>query len=88
VLRAGGGQQLVRALVACVWIHLVLDTYADGIAWLWPLSERKIGLFQKPDGIRDRGWATPAPLGTKVGKLEAAFWALAALGAARSALWR
>jgi LexA-binding, inner membrane-associated putative hydrolase len=87
-LRAAGDRPLVKGLVACLWGHLLLDTYADGIAWLWPLTERKIGLFQRPEGIRDRGWATPAPLTTKVGKVEAAFWAVAALGAARSALWR
>ncbi len=65
----------VRRAVACVWVHLAMDTYADGIAWLWPLREDKIGFFRKPKGIRDRGWATPAPLDSNLGRIEAVMWA-------------
>jgi hypothetical protein len=56
-------------------VHLLLDTYADGIAWLWPYKEDKIGLFRRPP--------TPAPLDTELGKAEAAMWAVVA---ARTAL--
>ena len=70
----------IHRVVLCVWVHLLLDTYHDGIAWLWPLDKEKIGLFQRPPGVRDDGWNTPAPLSSRVGKVEAALWALAALG--------
>jgi hypothetical protein len=81
-LRLGGRRAGVRRAVACLWGHLLLDSYADGIAWLWPLHKDKVGLFRKPEGIHDDGWRTPAPLTTNLGRAEAAFWALAALGAA------
>jgi hypothetical protein len=63
--------------LACLWAHLLMDSYADGIAWLWPLSEEKIGLFRKPESIVDRGWRTPAPRTTALGRIEAAMWAAA-----------
>jgi hypothetical protein len=69
---------LVRRGVLAVWVHLLLDTYADGIAWLWPLDEEKIGFFRRSPEIIDRGWHTPAPLGTELGKAEAAMWIAAA----------
>ena len=72
-----------RRPMGLVWIHLVLDTYADGIAWLWPLSEDKIGLFRKPPEIRDDGWNTPAPPGTELGRIERAMWVLTAVVVAR-----
>ena len=69
-----------RRAAAAVWGHLLLDTYADGIAWLWPLSERKIGLFRKPPEIVDDGWRTPAPFTTNLGRAEAAMWAATVAG--------
>jgi hypothetical protein len=60
-----------------------MDSYADGLAWLWPLSEEKIGLFRKPAHIRDSGWTTPAPLDTNLGRIEAALWAAVVIGLAR-----
>jgi hypothetical protein len=60
--------------VAAVWTHLLLDTYADGLAWLWPVHKEKIGLFRKPEFIHDDGWNTPAPLTTELGKIELAMW--------------
>jgi hypothetical protein len=60
------------SLVACVWIHLVLDSWADGIVWLWPAHREKIGLFRKPASITDDGWDTP-----RWGRLEPAMWAAA-----------
>ena len=69
----------VHRAVALVWVHLLLDTYHHGIAWLWPLSKERVGLFRGPPGIRDDGWNTPAPLSTEAGKVEAAFWALSGL---------
>ena len=74
-LLAATGSPAARRAAACVWIHLLLDSYADGIAWLWPVTERKIGLFRKPPEIHDDGWNTPAPLSTELGKAEAAMWA-------------
>jgi hypothetical protein len=71
------------SLVACVWIHLVLDTYADGIVWLWPAHREKIGLFRKPPEIVDDGWNTPAPLSTGLGRAEAAMWVGAGLALIR-----
>jgi membrane-bound metal-dependent hydrolase YbcI (DUF457 family) len=64
----------VRRCVLSLWLHLLLDTYADGIAWLWPRREDKIGLFRKDPSIVDDGWKTPAPLETELGKAEAAMW--------------
>ena len=64
-------------------INLGLDPWADGIAWLWPFSERKIGLFRKPPEIVDHGWDTPAPLDTAPGRFEAGMWAAFALGLLR-----
>lgn len=64
----------IRRAAACVWLHLLLDTYADGIAWLWPLHRDKLGLFVQPDEIKDDGWRTPAPLHTNLGQAEASFW--------------
>ena len=94
-LSTGRGQ---RAM-GLVWVHLVLDTYADGIAWLWPASKDKVGLFRKPPEIHDDGWNTPAPLSSELGKAELAMWALTAAsavrrlagsgaGRARSSRWR
>ena len=74
---------VVRRCVASVWMHLAMDTYADGLAWLWPLSEEKIGLFRKPERIHDSGWTTPAPLDTNLGRIEVALWAAVALGLLR-----
>jgi hypothetical protein len=76
-------RRVVRRGVAAVWIHLLMDSYADGIAWRWPLSEDKVGLFRKPAGIVDRGWSTPAPADTNLGRIELGLWALVALGLAR-----
>jgi hypothetical protein len=64
----------IRRGVVALWVHLLLDTYADGIAWLWPLHKDKIGLFQRPPEIHDDGWNTPAPLDTNLGRAEAAMW--------------
>lgn len=71
-LKTGRG----RRQMGLVWVHLVLDTYADGIAWLWPASTEKVGLFRKPPEIHDDGWNTPAPLSTELGKIELAMWAV------------
>lgn len=71
------------ALVACVWIHLLMDSYADGIVWLWPWRRSKVGLFRKPAEIVDDGWRTPAPLSTSLGRIEAAMWLGAALALIR-----
>lgn len=68
----------VRRSVGCLWLHLLLDTYADGIAWLWPLHKDKIGLFRRAPEIRDDGWRTPAALHTPLGRLEAGLWVVAA----------
>ena len=70
-----------RRAVAALWVHLLLDSYADGIAWLWPLHKDKIGLFRGPPSKLDRGWHTPAPLTSRLGRVEAGMWAAAALGA-------
>ena len=80
LLLASTRSPAARRAAACVWIHLLLDTYADGIAWLWPLREDKIGLFRKPAEIVDDGWRTPAPRHTNLGRAEAGMWALAAGG--------
>ena len=72
-----------RRAIACLWLHLLLDSYADGIAWLWPLHKDKIGLFRKPREIVDDGWNTPAPLSTEMGKLEAAMWLAVVAGLLR-----
>ena len=69
-LKTGKG----RRQVGLVWIHLVMDTYADGIAWLWPVEHSKLGLFRKPPEIHDDGWNTPAPLSSELGKIELAMW--------------
>ena len=79
----GRGRPAVTRALVCLWGHLLLDSYADGIAWLWPVDKEKHGLFRKPPDIHDDGWNTPAPLGTNMGRAEAAFWITAALGAAR-----
>ena len=68
---------LARRAAASLWVHLLLDTYADGIAWLWPVRKDKIGLFRRSPEIVDRGWQTPAPLHTELGRAELAMWALA-----------
>ena len=78
-LRTG---RLARPM-SLVWIHLVLDTYADGIVWLWPVHREKIGLFRKPPEIHDDGWNTPAPLSSELGKIELAMWTVAAASAVR-----
>jgi hypothetical protein len=85
-LRAARGRRhagSVRRAVLALWMHLLLDTYADGIAWLWPLREDKIGLFRRSPEIVDRGWQTPAPLHTELGRAELAMWLLAAALAAQ-----
>jgi LexA-binding, inner membrane-associated putative hydrolase len=74
---------LVGLCVLSLWVHLLLDTWADGIAWRWPVSEEKVGLFRKPPWIVDRGWSTPAPLDTAPGRFEAGMWAAVALGVLR-----
>ena len=74
----------VALAVLALWVHLLLDTYADGIAWLWSWREDKIGLFRRAASIVDDGWNTPAPLDTELGKAEAAMWAAAALRTAVS----
>lgn len=71
---------LVGRGAVSLWTHLLLDTYADGIAWLWPVHKDKIGLFRKPPEITDKGWQTPAPLHTELGKVEAVMWAAVAAG--------
>jgi membrane-bound metal-dependent hydrolase YbcI (DUF457 family) len=83
-LALGRRQRLARRCVLALWVHLLLDTYADGIAWLWPLREDKIGLFRRPASIVDDGWNTPAPLDTELGQAEAAMWAAVALRTAVS----
>jgi hypothetical protein len=70
-----GGRRWARRPLACIWVHLLLDTYADGIVWLWPVHREKIGLFRKPPEIRDNGWKTPAPLSTNMGRAELGMWA-------------
>src|SRR5918997_3128140 len=45
--RRSGHAGTIRRAVFCVWLHLAMDTYADGLAWLWPLREDKIGFFRK-----------------------------------------
>jgi len=85
-LRAARGRRAagpVRRAAASLWVHLLLDTYADGIAWLWPVRKEKIGLFRKPPEIVDRGWRTPAPLSTELGRAELAMWVVAGLRAAQ-----
>ena len=69
----------MRLCVASLWVHLLPTPSQDGIAWLWPLSEEKVGLFRKPPEIVDRGWETPAPLSTAPGRFEAGMWAAFAL---------
>ena len=86
VARAARGtraQGTATRAIACLWTHLLMDTYADGLAWLWPLHKEKIGLFRKPKEIVDDGWDTPAPLSTELGKLEAAMWIAAVAGLLR-----
>lgn len=83
-LALGRRHPLVRRCVLALWVHLLLDTYADGIAWLWPWREDKIGLFRRPASIVDDGWNTPAPLDTELGQAEAAMWAAVALRTAVS----
>jgi membrane-bound metal-dependent hydrolase YbcI (DUF457 family) len=83
-LARGRRHGLVRRCVLALWIHLLLDTYADGIAWLWPWREDKIGLVRRSASIVDDGWNTPAPLDTELGKAEAAMWAAVALRTAVS----
>ena len=77
------GRPRARRVVALAWLHLLLDTYADGIAWLWPVHQEKLGLFRKPAEIRDDGWSTPVPLSSEPGKVELALWLLSAASAAR-----
>ena len=67
-----------RRQMGLVWVHLVLDTYADGIAWRWPLDKEKVGLFRKPPEIHDDGWNTPAPLSSEIGKIDLAMWVVTA----------
>jgi len=74
---------LQRGVIA-LWVHLLLDSYADGIAWLWPLHKDKIGLFRRPPEIHDDGWNTPAPLHTNLGRAEAAMWLGLALNLVRT----
>lgn len=83
-LALGARHALVRRCVLALWIHLLLDTYADGIAWLWPWREEKIGLFRRAPSIVDDGWNTPAPLDTELGRAEAAMWVMVAVRTAVS----
>lgn len=76
----GTRRRLVQRALACLWAHLLLDTYADGIAWLWPWHKEKIGCFRRDPAIKDRGWSTPASLTTELGRTEALLWASALLG--------
>jgi hypothetical protein len=69
-----------RRAAASLWTHLLLDTYADGLAWLWPVTEQKFGLFRKPPEIHDDGWNTPAPLTTNLGRAEAGMWTVTFAG--------
>ena len=71
------GRGAVAPALAALWLHLLLDTYADGIAWLWPLHRDKIGLFRGPPSSTDRGWRTAAPLDSPLGRAEAGFWSAA-----------
>ncbi|HVL95791.1 MAG TPA: metal-dependent hydrolase [Solirubrobacteraceae bacterium] len=85
-LRAARGTRhapAVRRGVAAVWLHLLCDTYADGLAWLWPLDKEKIGLFMRNPELKDAGWKTPAPLSSHLGRVEAVLWAAAAVLALR-----
>jgi hypothetical protein len=75
----------LRRPAALVWVHLALDTYADGLAWLWPLETRKRGLFRRPPHLRDDGWNTPAPLDTELGRIELALWLATAAALVRRA---
>jgi hypothetical protein len=75
---------IMRRCVVSLWVHLLLDTYADGISWLWPYREDKIGLFRRAPSIVDDGWNTPAPLDTELGQAEAAMWAAVAIRTAVS----
>jgi membrane-bound metal-dependent hydrolase YbcI (DUF457 family) len=79
---------LVNRGLLSLWVHLLLDTYADGIAWCWPLSEEKIGLFRGPPSSTDHGWRTPAPLDSHLGQVEAAMWAAVAVALATAPLSR
>lgn len=36
------------AVLAGVWLHLILDTWAGDILWLWPFSDRFFSLFTVP----------------------------------------
>jgi membrane-bound metal-dependent hydrolase YbcI (DUF457 family) len=83
-LALGRRHGLVRRCVLALWIHLLLDTYADGIAWLWPWREEKIGLFRRDPAIVDDGWNTPAPLDSELGRAEAAMWVAVAVRTAVS----
>jgi inner membrane protein len=38
----------VVLLLAGVWLHLVLDTWAGDIMWLWPYSDRLFHVFGVP----------------------------------------
>ena len=78
-LKTGRG----RRQMGLVWVHLAMDTYADGIAWLWPRSKEKIGLFRKPPEIHDDGWNTPAPLSSELGKIELVMWVVTAAAVVR-----
>ena len=72
-----------RRPLAAIWVHLLLDTYADGLAWLWPWHKDKIGMFRKTPEIHDDGWSTPAPLRTTLGRAELAMWLGTALNLLR-----
>ena len=78
-----GGRGPLRRATAALWVHLAMDTYADGIAWLWPVHRDKLGLFRQPAEIRDAGWRTPAPLHTNLGRIEALLWSAVAVDVAR-----
>jgi membrane-bound metal-dependent hydrolase YbcI (DUF457 family) len=75
-------EAVVKRCVISLWLHLLLDSYADGIAWLWPLTEEKVGLFRGPPTSTDRGWHTKAPLDSEMGRAEAVMWGVAAVGTA------
>ena len=74
---------VVRRVVLNVWLHLALDTYHDGLAWLWPVHREKIGLFRRPPGVRDRGWHTPFSIEWEASRAEVALWTAAAANLVR-----
>jgi inner membrane protein len=55
-MRAGRTARLALAVLgANVMLHLVLDTAAGGIRWLWPASEAELALSHPP-ALHDPWW--------------------------------